>query len=315
MKYLIRHNGTEGIKKITTFFKLANVSSPFVQLVEVEFEWIEFDNQVSVKRSGNPGYIFGTPIIIGTSESTANGKSKSKYVTVNSLNRYLSLAFATKTGECEISSRYNVAFGENAKTSCSAILKTTEFSTSSCQQLQNKTFQILLRDLALNSTDKKSRTFVLKYGHIFDNDISNWVQVLIDAVPINLAEASVLQDEIRCNKMITSMKVHVLHSSISKPEGTNNHLILGTWVEFSNETTLSWPRCLTTNCVDVIQVNVNSFVTFHDASKPSKYHFAVGPYLDLSLPYDFFYPFVNYFPKIQSSRKLIIFVCFIIYRI
>lgn len=123
--------------------------------------------------------------------------------------------------------------------------------------------------------------------------MSNWIDIHFNQLPTVMPNSLINEEKLSCTNLITSLRIDVVHSILSKPEFIDNHVILGVGVTFANSTTISWHKCGTKNCVENLVVDIVSYVSFHDASKPSKIYFASGPNLDISLPYDFFYPFLS----------------------
>lgn len=296
VRYVIKHNGTLGINDIQLYFLEANVTGKFYQNFQVIFEWFNDDRNKSYQRSGNPGYTAGNPIFIATlmtNNSSQNVGTKNIFFDKN--NKYLTLPIANSKGECDDIKKYTVNFGENIKLKCKFILKSKYFSSSTCAELQNKIFHLMLKKTFLNLTDinNSNKLQISRSGNIIDRNHSNWIDVFYNQLPKQMANGRLLDEKISCSGLITSMRIDVVHSILSKPEFIDNHVILGFGVTFSNLTTITWTKCKTINCIDNLNVNIINYVTFHDASKPSKIYFASGPNLDISLPYDFFYPFLS----------------------
>ncbi|XP_058799487.1 tectonic-3 [Phymastichus coffea] len=319
VRYVIFHNGSEGIKHIEVYFQLANVKSSFKQEIEVQYKWVNLNRSLIFERSGNPGYIGGKPIFIGTQVSNKTGEVEEKYIVFNKTRQHLTLPIADKSGICSEVDRYPVKFLENIKLRCSVVVK-SNFSTSACIKLQNHTFEAIIDFMTLKRFEKPTfdRQFVSKTGNVFDNDTNSWAKMFIDKVPQNVITAQLLENEIQCSGIVTSVAFNIVHSLMSKPGINNNHVILGVGVTFSDEVDLKWPKCTGRNCQETLQLELVSFVSFHDVSRPTRYHIAGGPNLDISLPYDFFYPFLSHskshapFLYNYFSFKASIFVCLIL---
>lgn len=311
VKYLIVHNGSMGINNINVYFNIGNVSRSFYQQFEVVYEWVGLDKEKSFSLSGNPGYIFGKPLVIGTLK--INKTNNMKTIIFNKTDSFLTLPIARKSGECDKINRYIVTFGENIKLRCSVSLSINNFNTSSCIELQNRTMHFLIKDSLFNVTQTDQyNIYVSKSGNFTKNDIADWAQILLDRVPQNIVTGKLINDHLLCLGLITSVHLNILYSALTKPETLNNHNILGIGINFSNESNISWSKCLTENCTNILKVDIVSFVTFHDVSKPSKYYFVGGPNLDLTLPYDFFYPFLSSSKCIASNLFLLSSLIFIV---
>ncbi|XP_043497164.1 tectonic-3-like [Polistes fuscatus] len=285
VKYLISHNGTFGIDNITIHFLIGNVSQQFYQSFEVSYEWNDQDKRIIFDRSGNPGYIHGKPLIIGTIKTNKTNNIELRYISFNKTKSFLTLPLGQKNRECSQTNRYTIVFGEDIKVKCSLTLNTTIFTTTSCIELHNKTLHLLMEDTLLNVTQADQYAIhISKLGNFTNNNTSEWIKIVLDRVPQHVITGQILNDWIRCSGLITSIKYDILYSVSSKSESLTNYDILGVGVTFSEETDLSWSKCVMKNCTNVLQIDITSFVTFHDISKPSRYYFAGGPNLDLTLP-------------------------------
>nr|XP_031847712.1 tectonic-3 [Nomia melanderi] len=303
VRYLIVHNGSMGINSVNVYFAIGNVSQSFYQQFEVVYEWSDLDKEKSFSLSGNPGYMIEKPLIVGTLNKTNNIKS----IIFNKNDSFLTLPVASRSGECSEINRYTVYFGEDIKLRCSVSLHTDNFNTSSCMELQNRTMNFLMRDSMFNITETDQYSiYVSKTGNFSNNDTADWAQILLDRVPQNIVRGKLINDRLHCSGLITSVHLHVLYSALTKPETLTNYNVQGVGIYFSNESDVSWTACLTDNCINVLKVDIVSYVTFHDVSKPSKYYFVGGPNLDLTLPYDFFYPFLSSTDCIKSKIHLIV---------
>ncbi|XP_011497165.1 PREDICTED: tectonic-3-like [Ceratosolen solmsi marchali] len=316
--YVIQHNGSEGIKSIDVHFRLANVSNSFKQEFEVRYKWINANESLIIERSGNPGYIAGKPIFVGTQLLNKTNDMEIKYIAFNKIYKYLTLPMAYKSGICSETERYPVKFLENIKLKCSIVVETSNFSTSTCVKLQNRTIEALTSFMTFKNFEQTNfdRQFVSKSGNISDNNTKSWTKIFFEKSPQNIISARITESEIQCSGLVTSVIFDIVHSLISKPGSDKNHVILGVQVAFSQGVDLKWPKCIGKNCTDILQLDVVSFVSFHDVSKPTRYHIAGGPNLDISLPYDFFYPFLSHSRSNGTTLKfklihIYITLCFI----
>lgn len=307
VRYVIRHNGTMGISDVKVYFKEANVTDKFYQQFEIIYEWVNDDKVNHFKRSGNPGYSLGNPIFVSTLVTNRSHNIETKNIVLNKINNYLTLPMSTEGGECSEVEKYIVNFGENVKLKCKLKFRTKYFSTSTCRELQNRTLDLLLTKSLLNFTDMISNKMqISKSGSISSNNTSNWAEVFFNKLPVNSATGRIVEDKLFCSGLITSMRVDIVHSILSTPEFVDNHVILGAGITFANSTNISWSKCKSINCIENLDVEIVSYVSFHDASRPARIYFASGPNLDISLPYDFFYPFLSSSNKIMHSFKLVL---------
>ena len=305
LKYVIVHNGSAGINNIDAYFNIGNTSHAFYQYFEVQYNWVQSDanKTKAFARSGNPGYIIGKPIIFGVSRANQSDK-----ILFNKTDGFLTLPLAEKNGECDRINRHIVAFGEDVRLKCSVRLSTKNFTALSCTELQNLIMRLLMKDSLLNVSQHHG-AYVSKCGNIAKKD-ANWLQIVFDRIPQSVVTAHATEKQILCSGLLTSMHLDILYSTLPESKTLTNYKILGVGITFGKERDISWLKCATKNCTDILHVDIISHVNFHDMSKPSRYQFVGGPDLDITLPYDFFYPFLNSSKKIEISN---IFVLLIVY--
>ncbi|XP_070154293.1 tectonic-1-like [Polyergus mexicanus] len=306
LKYVITHNGSAGISNIDAYFNIGNTSHAFYQYFEVQYNWIDANKTKVFTRSGNPGYIMGKPIIFGISRA-----NKSNEIFFNKTDGFLTLPLAGKNGECDQINRHIIAFGEDVKLRCSARLLIKNFTTLSCAELQNLTMRLLMKDSLLNASQHYS-AYVSKLGNIAKKDTIDWLQIVFDRIPQNIVTAHTIGKRILCSGLLTSMHFNVLYSKLPAPKTLTNHKILSVGITFGKEEDISWSKCIPKNCTDILDIDIISHVNFYDVSKPSKYHFVDGPNLDIMLPYDFFYPFLNCSKEIEMLNIFVLLVIYLV---
>ncbi|KAJ8682994.1 hypothetical protein QAD02_018786 [Eretmocerus hayati] len=298
VRYIIYHNGSEGLKNIEVYLQLTNVSSTFKQEFEVNYKWSGLNQSKVFERSGNPGYSPGKYIFVGDEVVNKTSDTEIRSVLLNTSHPYLTLPSTDKSGVCKKIDRYPIRFLEDTKLKCSISIETTNFSTSDCIKLHNRTYEMLMG--AQNFADINFDKYVSRSGNVSNNHTDFWVRIY-GKIPQNVISSKIVENEIHCSGLVTSVVFNIVHSRITKPGVKKNHMIVGVGITFSQSTDLKWPKCTGKNCRDVLQVNIVSFVSFHDVSKPVRYHIAGGPNLDISLPYDFFYPFISHHSKSVGS--------------
>ncbi|KAL0101797.1 hypothetical protein PUN28_019144 [Cardiocondyla obscurior] len=301
LKYVISHNGSAGINTVDAYFNIGNVSNAFYQHFEIEYKWINSNNTKVFRRSGNPGYVMGKPIIIGVSYANKSD------IFFNRTDGFLTLPLANKNGECDRINRHIVLFGEDIKLTCSVKLFVKNFTAISCAELQNLTMQFLMNNAFLNISQYYN-TYVSKLGNFSSTNVNDWLHIVFDRIPRNIVTAHTIGKRILCSGLVTSMHLNILYSTLTNPKTFTNYKILGVGIAFSKEEDISWLKCSLKNCTDILDVNLISYLNFHDVSKPSKYNFVGGSNLDITLPYDFFYPFLNDSRILEIPNILIFFV-------
>lgn len=306
LKYIIGHNGSAGINSIDVYFNIGNASRAFQQYFEVQYNWVDANKTRIFVRSGNPGYSIGKPIIVGLFRT-----NESDGILFNKTDAFLTLPLTGKDEECD---RYIVAFGEDVKLKCSIKFFTKNFTSLSCAKLQNMTMQLWTKDSLLNMSERYD-LYVSKVGNFTSTNIMDWLRVTFNKIPQNVVTARTIEKQITCSGLITSVHLNIIYSILPKPKNLMNYKILGIGVMFGEEKDVTWSKCAMKDCTSVLDVDVFSYVNFHDVSKPSKYYFVGGPNLDITLPYDFFYPFLNSSNKIEISNILILIVNVVLYNI
>lgn len=304
LKYVIAHNGSAGVHSINAYFDIANASRAFRQSFEVHYEWTDTNKtEAFPSRSGNPGYLAGKPIIVASRVNESEG------ISFNGTNGFLTLPVAGRSGECDRRGGYPIAFGEDIRLRCSVGLLIENFTVSSCTALQNLTMRLLTQDSLLNASQSYG-VYVSKRGNFSSRNSADWSRIAFDRTPQSVVTAHTVGSRILCSGLIASVHVDVVYSTLPKPRSLTNHKILGVAVTFGKEEDVTWPKCGSKNCTDVLQVDLNSYVNFHRVSKTSKYHFVGGSHLDITLPYDFFYPFLNTSTRTEVSNVLILLIIF-----
>ncbi|EFN76327.1 hypothetical protein EAI_02735, partial [Harpegnathos saltator] len=212
----------------------------------VHFDWSNTNKSKVFIRSGNPGYVIGKPIIIGLSRM-----NESNEILFNKSNAFLTLPLARRNGEC---SKHIVAFGEDIKLRCFVKLFTKNFTTSSCTKLQNMTLHLLMKDSLLNASQHYS-VYVSKLGNV-TTKYMDWLRITFDNIPQNVVTAHILGKQISCSGLVTSVHLDVLYSILPKTKTLMNYKILGVGVMFGKEKDITWPKCTTKNCTNILHVDI-----------------------------------------------------------
>ncbi|XP_015111820.1 tectonic-3 [Diachasma alloeum] len=296
--YVIHHNGTSGIQRARVFVEVGNTSRSFHQYFQVKYEWInEFDRKGGVvARSGNPGYLIGKPIIIGTLVTSNITKTNVlNEIVINTTSSVLKIPLGGKDGKCykNEEEKLIVGFGEDIKSKCSVSLTTNDFSSKSCVKLQEKILERLFGDTLVNVSQIEQYKIHVSKASNTSSNVTHWTQVLLNKIPRNNANTEVFGDETICVGVIKSVRIDVLYSVLPKIDDKDHYKIIGVGITLGEASQAHWDKCSGDDCVERLEAEVVSYVVFHDISNPSMYYYAGGPNLDISLPYDFFYPFLS----------------------
>ncbi|KAH0540396.1 tectonic-1 [Cotesia glomerata] len=305
--YTITHNGTMGVQKIQLNILLGNFSTSYHQHFEVKYEWTGFSNDEVIYVSGNPGYITNKPIIIGTLMKSTSKNIVTEFIFINKTDYQLTVPLGgSKNNYCSEENRYTVKFNEDLKSKCLISLETNNFTVDTCNEINKKIIAAYFQQTLINITSIEGyKLFISKTSNITNNNVTNWNQILLNKLPAR-ATGQKINDKISCWNLTTSINIDILYSLLPKPDDdTTYHKIVGVAITL-NERNVSLSKCPIVNCTDKIDHEINSFVKFHDVSMPDNYFFAGGPNLDISLPYDFFYPFMSSSNSCQCNFIVVI---------
>uniref|UniRef100_A0A7S3K434 Tectonic domain-containing protein n=1 Tax=Aureoumbra lagunensis TaxID=44058 RepID=A0A7S3K434_9STRA len=243
-------------------------------------------NIVNRTRSGNPGYLFGRPLLAG-----ANGNND----VIRPLADGLQLVAASGHGDCH--DTISVPFGADTRTGCILRLNRTE-----------------LRDFCNGVGDYSSTgdpgvpryfnvsdifgnpTIYDEYIGIFGNadplDISQWLQITVKA-PQNTA---VWRERTGvCESAITSMNFRFLWSYVGAKDNPQPKIVAAR-LDFSKEDfafTLSSTSALSQKISFPITFTATFIHYDEDAAQP---YTPPAPPMAVSVPYDVWYPF-----KVESA--------------
>ncbi|KAI8484988.1 Tectonic-1 [Branchiostoma belcheri] len=172
--YTVTHNGSQGISAVEVSFTLGSLHSTQTS-VQQTFA-ITFNKQDSVagfRRSGNPGYVVGEPLLAGTLVETTSATSGEQVRSIevsSNRNSWLTMLSSIADGSCLSSGdRTPVVFGEDMRSGC---LVTVYFNniTSVCTLLQNTITN------ALQGTNPP--THVAVYGNSQLDAVGDWPKIL-----------------------------------------------------------------------------------------------------------------------------------------
>ncbi|XP_049785025.1 tectonic-1 isoform X2 [Schistocerca cancellata] len=308
VKYVVHHNGSEGILKMEAFFWLINITlteQVFTQDFEILFTWFGKQRK-PFQRSGRPGYIFGKPIMAGKKvfQPSAQEQEPDREAIMLSDDPlgWLTIARPLSDGSCglvhEYASRSIVTFGENQRTSCVMYLHLSDFSNmTSCTSIQRKVFHIMLGNNAENITELQLfNLYVATFGDSSVEDTGDWVPILFENIPQSESSLDRNGNVFKCRNIITTFHTSILYSytgSVLNPQAK----IVATSFRFGTPHDLIY-RCLHPGCEQIQQlprkqIQIVSSVSFYDVSSEPELYFSKPPVYEVKLPFDFFYPFLS----------------------
>ena len=134
---------------------------------------------ITYEKSGNPGYIYGAPVLAGTSLTNGN-KFAVSYIPdarfgitlVKDVPSTSGGPVSCTSGTADYDNRSPVTFGENSKGGCTMWLRYSDLASSNCNALRKRIYD--LQTLTAAKID-----VVGIFGNSsFSNELSDWVAVI-----------------------------------------------------------------------------------------------------------------------------------------
>lgn len=310
IQYHIWHNGSEGIKKFEAFVWLRSgfedLEGNFLQTTEVKFFW-EPSGLKTFSRSGNPGYLTGKPILSARKvfmDNGTTGKTATMVVSVKGLN-----VLGSEMGICSSEKRIPINFRENSHSSCSLKLSKDNFGKEKCIELQKYILKLLIGEEVANITnDEYFNKFAAVFGNPKLEDTNDWVQVLIDLVPLTSIQVNFKfgYNTLVCGNIITDLIIDIAYSNVGSYQNPQSK-ILGVSFQFGKHKNFLY-YCSTVDCEDKNNYQyfkLTTSVHFTDLTESAINDFAKPLSLDIKLPHDFFYPFFSTSSGSQSLDKFV----------
>ncbi|KAG8175322.1 hypothetical protein JTE90_002867 [Oedothorax gibbosus] len=262
VRFRVTHNGVYGISDVSVELSYINISEAdtmISQRFSVQFEW---DNVTDIeRRSGNPGYQIGLPILTGTNSSI------SELLEIKMQQNGLSVLDRDIEGRCN-SERRMVKFGKNYKTDC--VLK---YAKTNCKSLQERIYNILL-----GSSQKQ--VFVGVFGNANASNAEDWIEAYHE-------DREVVQPEDGTCNFILGLKINVAFAAVGTVVNPQ-YKILGVGYHYAK------PEKVDLSCSPACQdLMLSASVSFFDVTEPAIPHYPKVPTIKANLPSDFFYPFLR----------------------
>ncbi|XP_053557694.1 tectonic-1 [Bombina bombina] len=256
--YLITYTDKGEITNITASFILGTINSAMVPLQQnFKINFIQAQVTGTTSLSGNPGYVFGLPLVAGFKLPQSG--------IIQSTDRFgqLTLLKSSTNQNCltEEGNRVAVLFGYNMISGC-----TLQF-TSNCA---------LAADIVLNTIiGQQFPEYVATFGNSQPQNVADWV-------PITISSTQEPGTEDKC-QIPVSFELEVKwtkYGSLVNPQAKI--------VNVSQKIT----HALIPNSGSENILQISTSVTFTDVSAPAEPGYKAQPTIDAKLPFDFFYPFV-----------------------
>ncbi|KAK5640330.1 hypothetical protein RI129_011141 [Pyrocoelia pectoralis] len=294
--YTFKHNGSNGFTAVELLLYLKDISYrpdahfEFEQEFQANFFWHNSSLNYSQVLSGNPGYLIGKPVLIGTVNRTS-----SKIERAPDIFRENFLTFPTSRNSlCVLSEDLLVAseFGYNMLLKCK-LRKKIETSNSTanntCRQIQRTIFDYWPISSNVTAINKVFGVF----GN--SNDTSDWVEALSNKSPeeiLNGTYGNFTSDNntLICNNVTVTLKIDIFYARVSYKSLLNQNKIIG--VTYSFGTLKQFPFKIESGYLDY-EILIMEELMFYDVTSKQAEKFVDPPSFQIRLPYDFFYPFVK----------------------
>lgn len=282
--YRIVHDGIHGVETVTATIYVTDIAAQ-IALPKITFQaryhWKNEDAMEPFHRSGNPGYIFGKPILAGNllpnNNEDVHGNRSIR------LNRdpatWMTLM---SNGHCSedngTADRIPLMFGEDLRTSCLLELSYGDFEGENCFSMAR--LKWILEGSGLPE-------YVGMFGNSDPDKLDEWLPVIKGSDKI----VSTIEGDTFC--ITLHLKIRMAYAnvgSLSNPQAK----IVGAMYWFEMEQ-LSF-NCIGTYCgsSDRKLFEVSAEVQFMDVTRSSVPQFSAPPVFKARLPSDFFYPILSH---------------------
>lgn len=246
------------------------------QKVSVRFLKAGSDDN-TFRRSGNPGYILGEPLVAGNLNTTGDKEA----IALNSdRNTWLTIISPSAGGTCcsNCTDRTSVTFGVDMRTGCT--ISIPQGSQLQCKLLQETAYNTLLGD---------QPTYVASFGNSDVNSVGDWVEIL-NTRPSD----EPVQGDSECRNMRLGLHIEVLFANfgfLAKPQPR----VVGVMYKYDEPKDIQY-QCSGINCQPGSssleqKVEVVSSVGFVDVSNRPEPQVKPLPTFEAKAASDFFFPF------------------------
>ncbi|KAK7099321.1 tectonic-3-like [Littorina saxatilis] len=294
--YRIMTEGTTGIFKVLVRFVLSDIpvsassTASFTQTFSSTFEDTSSSGE-PFKRSGNPGYAVGEPVLAGTLNQTNIGDTPVDVILINpNRDRYMTVVRASATGDCvtDSDSRMSVVFGQSVRTGCVLRVSATNL-TQYCALMQQTIIDTMEFDSIPEVTSsgfRDNNRYVGLYGNSDVTKTGDWVKILY----VNQLVPSAPTTGTSACQLTLGMHIQILYANIGALVNPQPKII-GVSFIYDSATAVQIRPTLVGEYNQPIEVTTS--VAFIDVSKPAVGYEGEPPIFLAKLPYDFFYPFIS----------------------
>lgn len=243
----------------------------FTQEINVDFIMGNISMDDILEFSGSPGYVFGRPIII----SQEVGNHTENFFKGAHSEIYLRRP-DNKKGLCVLNNNTDnfILFGINKRNKCRFVyIKTIENVTAVCKDIHESIKTIL-------SLNKK--IVVSPYGNPYEVKDNEWVEIKKRNDDFEARDMDSKTSKLYCYNIPTKLSFVFAYEDLGNELG---YKILQAEYEMKVKNKFFDPEDISS----VITIDVS----FVDLTTPDIEEYASGPYINIGLPKDFFYPFLS----------------------
>ncbi|XP_072270039.1 tectonic-1 [Pyxicephalus adspersus] len=264
-QYSIMYTAQGEITNVLASFTLGAIGrSSFRQSFEISFKE---EGTTPVALSGNPGYVFGMPVIAGFKLPQSG--------IVQSTNRFgqLTLLKSSTDQSCltEEGKRATVLFGYNMMSGCKLHLNSLNYTVAAFCQLAEVSILNALKG-------QQFPEYVAQFGNSQPENVLDWV-VINTVSPGEQASA-----QTGMCKIPVSLELEIRWTKFGS--------LVNPQAQIVNVTQKISYAFIPDNLGSGRTVQISSAVTFVDVSQAASAGYKAQPTIDAKLPFDFFHPFV-----------------------
>ncbi|XP_055346821.1 tectonic-3-like [Paramacrobiotus metropolitanus] len=277
VEYTIRHNASSiTAAEVTVTLATINASdNGFAQSFRIRFSSVaNLSGKTPIKRSGNPGYLDGTPVLVAY-------RNEQNTVILSTLK----IPRFSASSECGDHGN-DVVFGENVQMSCLLYVNISDPSEA-CQRLQSQIVDAM-------KVDSDWPFAVSGYGNATEYDVNqiNWTPVqMVDETDATNTHTKFLAPN-ACKNIATGLSIEILYSKVGFLENPQPK-ITGLLYRLENvrDIKLEAPLYQTASRNGLISLEIQFSATFRDLTQEAVDLQKVQQPSYRLLPYDFLSPF------------------------
>ncbi|CAI9564051.1 unnamed protein product, partial [Staurois parvus] len=263
--YSIIYTAQGAITNVLASFTLGTISrSPFQQSFQIRFTE---EGTTPAVLSGNPGYVFGMPLIAGFKlPQSGIVKSTNRFGQLMLLKSSIDQSCLSEEGK-----RVAVLFGYNMMSGCKLRLNSLNYTVAAfCQ---------LVGDTTLNALKgQQFPEYVAQFGNTQPENVLDWVAInMVSRGEQASAQAGMCKIPVSLELEVRWTK----YGSLVNPQA-----------QIVNVTEKISYAFIPNNLGGDRTVQISTAVTFLDVSQAASPGYKAQPTIDAKLPFDFFFPFV-----------------------